>query len=220
MGNYLRPVRGQNVMLTIQSTPLGMGVRLSGKAGQLNLLGDQFIQLGLTHPNEAIGQLIATFGHELKPARHPRSTTGTHSCRISWPRWLYLVHILQQLSPSLPDLSLEKQALAVLIQRSKEELRHWQTKCRMPISHFVDSSLPLYQGEFSEGLLLMAETAFVRHRPVGDRVNFLGTCLDMLSPSAWIHHDTLAFVKSIADNSWHMHILRSDLAADFSAKRW
>ncbi|WP_345271099.1 hypothetical protein [Nibrella viscosa] len=58
-------------MLTIQSTPLGMGVRLSGKAEQLNMLGDQFIQLGMTHPNEAIGQLIAAFGHELKPARQP-----------------------------------------------------------------------------------------------------------------------------------------------------
>jgi hypothetical protein len=62
----------------------------------------------------------------------------------------------------------------------------------------------------------MTETAFIRHRPVSNRLDFLPTCIDMLSPSAWLHHDTLAFVQSIAHHSRQMHILRSDLARE----RW
>lgn len=207
-------------MLKFQSTPLGMGVRLSGDAQQLNTLGDGFIQVAYSHSVQAVGQIIADFGYSLKQFRYGNPIKPTHGVRISWPRLLYLLHILQKITPPLPDLSVEKEALTILCQRSREELHEWQAKCRMPISHYVDSSIPLYQGEYIEGLLLMTETAFVRHMPIRDRMNFLGTCMDTLSPSAWLHHDTLAFVKSIAHHSWNMHILSSDLATDFSRKRW
>lgn len=206
-------------MLKLQANTLCMGIRLSGNAKQLEMLGNAFIQVGVKHPVEAVGQEIAQFGHSLKPSPYKKPTT-THNQRVSWPRLLYLLHILQKLTPPLVEGLIEKQALTILCQRSRAELKKWQVRCRMPISHFVDACLPLYEGDYIEGLLLMSETAFVRHMPIHNRMDFLTTCIDILSPGAWIHYDTLAFVKSIAYDSWSMHILRSDLDYDFSRRRW
>lgn len=197
-----------------------MGVRLSGDSGQLNKLGNRFIHVAKSHPQAAVGEIIANFGFNLKQYAHSKRIKPTYTIQISWPHLLYLLHVLQNINPSLSELSTEKEALTILCDQASEQLRKLQAECNMPISHFLYPGLGLYQGEYIESLLLMTELAFVRHMPIGDRMNFLGTCMDTLNPSAWIHHDTLAFVKSIAHDSWSLHILKSDLAADFSQKRW
>ncbi len=207
-------------MLIVQSTPFSMGVRLSGDSKQLNNLGDRFIHVANTHSQAAVGQIIANFGFNLKQYSHSKPIKPTYTIRISWPHLLYLLHILQNINPSLSELSTEKEALTILCYQASEQLCKLQAECNMPISHYLDPGLGLYQGECIESLLLMTELAFVRHTPIGDRMNFLGTCMDMLNPSAWIHHDTLAFVKSIAHDSRSLHILKSDLADDLSQKRW
>lgn len=207
-------------MLILQSTPFSMGVRLSGDSRQLDNMGDRFIHVANSHSQAAVGQIIADFGINLKQYGHSKRIKPTNTIQISWPHLLYLLHVLQNSNPALSELSTEKEALTILCYRASEQLCKLQAKCNMPISHYLDPDLGLYQGEYIESLLLMTELAFVRHIPIRDRMNFLGTCMDTLNPSAWIHHDTLAFVKSIAHDSRNLHILKSDLAADFSQKRW
>jgi hypothetical protein len=196
-----------------------MGVAVSGNAQQLAMLGEQIVAVGNAFPQPVVGRIIAEFGYSFTQPLFNPVVKSTHRFRVSWPRLLYLVHVLQRLAPPLAE-TIEPDALNSLCQWANETLQAKQPTCYQPINHLAQSSLALYQGDYMEGLLLMTETAFVRHRPVSDRLSFLPTCIDMLSPSAWLHHDTLSFVQSIAHHSWQMHILRSDLAEDFARQKW
>jgi hypothetical protein len=111
-----------NDWLKLKATPFDMGVAVSGNAQRLAMLSNLLVSIGNKFPQRVVGQIIAEFGYSFIQSRFISPTKSTYRFRVSWPRLLYLVHVLQRLVPPLANGSIEQDALNVLCQWANETL--------------------------------------------------------------------------------------------------
>ncbi len=226
-------------MLTAQSTPHGMGIRLIGEASELRHLGERVCEVATSHPNEAVGDILNSFGVTLRRSRKPptkksrrnraeKPVTGRSltiplsGCRIAWPRFLYCLNVLQKIQAADTDNRVDQTTLSHLSQIASQELTRWEKQSHFPLAFWTSTANPFYQGDHIHGLLYIADLAWGRRKGGIDRMNYLGSVLELVSPGAWLHHDTLHFMTQLPFQypGNGMAILREDAAYELATKRW
>lgn len=226
-------------MLRAESTPNGMGIRLLGDGAELKQLGIAIGLLSARLPNEGVADVLETFGKTLRLARkHPigkknrkltpkpapdgQMSSVRFSCRVNWPRLLYCLNVLQTIDLSDLDSPGVRAGIEQLSNLTCNELIHWERHVRVPLAIYARNFMPLYQGDHVHGLLYMAELGWSGRQGGLQRMEYLGTVLDLLTPGAWIHHDTLHFVAQLPHQypGNGMAILQEDTEYALAMKRW